>query len=223
MHLIQVSDEQADNTCRNSVGGHPFLPAEVAVPCCRICNEEMALFLQLCIRAEFGLPFQEGSQLIVFMCPSHNECSDGVGGDETEDGRQPEKYWETVEGHYCLYLFPPGEFQPARLDKRISSRKLQFEQAEEEVQDWTDFKKGSYDSKVGGVPGWMNYSVEEVCSCGGKISFVCQVSETEEFEATPEYEDDFEAPYTLFLGNQVYILACEEQCNPRAVVAVCDN
>lgn len=60
----------------------------------------------------------------------------------------------------------------------------------------------------------------------GKI-IVCQLPGGYGFEKlddAPEQPNSFSAQeYCLFLGNIVFILACENNCKPRALFAVCDN
>lgn len=226
MHLISVTNTNADPSCRNTVGGVPFMPAGVSVPRCRICNAPMVLFFQMDIQAEFEIPFEDGSHLLIFMCPTHNEAT-GLAS-LYNDVPLPDQYWQSDEGHYALFLFPPCQLQnDGHMDEHIESFQVTFDRALEEVQTFEDFDVGSYCFKVGGVPGWMNYCVDKRCTCGGKMSFVCQIPDGFGFKkipTAPEQPDSFSASeYCLFLGNQVYVLACELQCNPRAVIAVCDN
>jgi hypothetical protein len=189
----------------------------------------MVLFFQLDIRPEFGLPFKNSSHLLVFMCPKHSEPPD-LPTPTNDDGLPlPPAYWDTTSnGHFSLLLFRPTEMKSSgQLDPFIEPYQLQFEFASEHVQDFSDFQVGAYDFKVGGVPGWMNYQIDKRCSCGGNMQFLCQVPVDFGFKKTstaPQQPDSFSAnEYCLFLGNQVYIMACERQCDPRAVIADCDN
>lgn len=202
------------------------MPEGVSRPRCRICDAQMALFYQLDIRAEFDVPFQQGSHLLVFMCPTHNEIP-GIPA-IYNDSPLPEAFWDTDDGHYALRFYRAENLRnDGKLDEYISSHDLRFERAEEEVQDFDDFKVGSYKFKIGGVPGWMNYSVDKNCPCGGKMSFVCQTPDGFGFRQTPtapEQPDSFSSvKYCLFLGNHVNILACDRQCDSRALIATCDN
>jgi hypothetical protein len=226
MHLISVTDLPADASCRDTVGSTPCLPTGEAVPRCRICHAAMVLFFQLDVRADFGLPFKTGSHLLAFMCPTHNEPPSLPA--TYDDAPLPADYWDADDGHFALLLFPPTELGPGdNPHPFIAPYRLRFEAADEEVQDVGDFQVGSYDFKVGGVPGWINYKVDKRCCCGGRMSFLCQVPDGFGFrktDAAPEQPDSFSSSdYCLFLGNQVYILACERQCDPRAVIAACDN
>lgn len=226
MHLITVTNANADTNCRDTVGGAPFMPVGVSVPRCRICNAPMVLFFQMDIRAEFEIPFKDGSHLLIFMCPTDNEATELAS--LYNESPLPDQYWQSDQGHYALFLFPPSLLQnDGRLDEHIASFSVSFERTVEEIHAFDDFDVGSYDFKVGGVPGWMNYSVDKRCTCGGKMAFICQTPDGFGFKKTPtapEQPDSFSASeYCLFLGNQVYILACDRQCDPRAVIAVCDN
>lgn len=186
----------------------------------------MVLFFQLDIRSEFAIPFRDGSHLLVFMCPTHNDPP-GLPA-IYNDSPLPESYWDADEGHYALFLFPPDELESAgRLDEHIASMSLSFEPAQEEIQNFGEFDAGTYDFKIGGVPGWMNYRIDKRCTCGGKMSFLCQTPDGFGFQKTPaaaEQPNSFSATdYCLFLGNQVFILGCDRQCDPRALIAGCDN
>jgi hypothetical protein len=226
MHLVKVTETPADASCRNTVGGSPFMPPGSSVPRCRLCNARMVLFFQLDIRSEFGLPFRDGSHLLVFMCPTHNEPP--LLPSIYNDSPLPESYWDAETGHYSLLLFPPSDLiSDGHLDEHIASYSLSFEHAQEEIHNFGEFDIGSYEFKIGGVPGWMNYSIDKRCTCGGEMTFICQTPDGFGFKQTPaapEQPDSFSSTeYCLFLGNQVYILACNRQCDPRAVIAGCDN
>ena len=186
----------------------------------------MVLFFQLDIRSEFKIPFRERSHLLVFMCPTHNEPAELPS--IYDSSQLPDSYWDADAGHYALLLFPPGDLiSEGHLDEHIASYSLSFESAQEEIQNFGEFDVGSYDFKIGGVPGWMNYRIDKLCTCGGEISFICQTPDGFGFKQTPTapaQPDSFSySEYCLFLGNQVYILGCNRQCDPRALIAVCDN
>jgi len=226
MHLVSVTDRKADTNCRDTVGGSPFMPHGESVPRCRICDAQMVLFFQFDIRSEFEIPFKMGSHLLVFMCPTHNEPPNL--SSIYNDSPLPMSYWDADEGHFVLLLFSPTNLiSNGQLDEYIEPYTLTFDHATEDVEEFDEFDVGSYDFKVGGVPGWMNYCIEKKCTCGGEMSFICQTPDGFGFKQTtnaPEQPDSFSiTKYCLFLGNQVYILACNRQCDPRAVLAGCDN
>jgi hypothetical protein len=80
---------------------------------------------------------------------------------------------------------------------------------------------------VGGVPYWINFACEPPCACGGRLRFICQIPEHFGFPklpGAPAQPNSFsQADYCYLLGNFVYLLACDRQCDPRAAIAVCDN
>lgn len=226
MHQISISPDVAGTATRNSVGGAPFLPDGDSVPTCRLCGVSMALFLQFDVRPEFGLPFAVGSHLLAFMCPKHNEIPSVPDNYDSSD--LPAEFWLKDDGHYSLQLIKPDiPTSAAELDPFILGWRLDFTTAPESVQDFGDFERGSDDFQIGGIPGWINYAINKSCPCGGKMSFVCQIPDGFEFrqtETAPEQPDSFSnTEYCFLLGNQVFILACDRQCNPSALIAICDN
>jgi hypothetical protein len=70
-HRIDFKPADPTEKLRDSIGGHPYLPKGMDYPACS-CGQRMNLYLQFDIREEFGLPFQTGSHLAVFMCEAHN-------------------------------------------------------------------------------------------------------------------------------------------------------
>jgi predicted DNA-binding WGR domain protein len=60
---------------RSSVGGWPILPRGTSWPVCREngCGKELALFFQIELTADMGLPFPAGSVLSVFQCSTHDD------------------------------------------------------------------------------------------------------------------------------------------------------
>jgi hypothetical protein len=59
------------------------------------------------------------------------------------------------------------------------------------------------------------------------MQFIGQIPDSFGFVKTPDapqQPDGFSATeYCFLLGNQVYILACSNQCHERAAIAICDN
>lgn len=226
MHKIVVTEQAANSGDRNSIGGAPIFAQHQEHPRCKICNAEMTLFLQFDIKAEFSLPFQVGNHLLVFMCPNHNELP--LVPEDYDSPELPKKYWEQDSGHYALILNRPDVEEIGVVDRFIAAKQIEFIKAEETVTDLDNFLSGSPEElKVGGVPGWLNYSVAKQCQCGGELRFTCQIPDWFGFDQTaiaPPQPHSFSATqYCLLLGNQVYILACENQCCDRALIAVCDN
>ncbi len=77
-----------------------------------------------------------------------------------------------------------------------------------------------YDSKIGGFPSWLNYGVNLNCTCGGKLSFICQLSDRHSLFYYGEKPAEY---YHLLNDNYIFLLGCENQCTPYAVIPVCDN
>ena len=65
----------------------------------------------------------------------------------------------------------------------------------------------------------MNYEVNLNCPCGGKLQFLCQLAWNFDFHYGPQRTDYL----SLFNGNHIFFLACDQQCSPYAVIPVCDN
>ena len=226
MHQITITSDVADSQTRDSVGGAPFLADGDSIPTCRLCGASMALFLQCDIRSEFGLPFTDGSHLLVFMCPKHNEIPSIP--DDYDSSDLPAEFWLKDDGHYALQMIAPDTpIFAAAIDPFILPRRLEFIDTPESIQDFGDFDRGSDDFKIGGIPGWINYAINKTCPCGGKMSFVCQIPDGFGFQQTdtaPEQPDSFSSTeYCFLLRNQVFILACDRQCSPHALIAICDN
>ena len=197
----------------------------------------MVLFFQIEIEARFQLRFGAGSQLAAFMCPKHNEIRSIC--PETRRNYQvkpkspfrklPDGYWRRNPGHFKLWLLPPNaERQFEDADEYLVPRELTFRKREEEVVDnGLGRINGSQGFKVGGLPFWPQDPEYYQCSCGGAMSFICQVPDCYGFEklpAAPEQPNSFSASeYCLFLGNDVYLFGCAEQCRPEAVWPVLQN
>jgi hypothetical protein len=75
MYKIVVTDRPAQRGDRNSVGGFPILAKHQAHPRCKICDAQMALFIQFDLNPEFNLSFLANSHSSAFMCPNHNDAS----------------------------------------------------------------------------------------------------------------------------------------------------
>ena len=214
---------------RNSIGGYPILAETQEWPVCKMCNARQVLFLQLDILKEFYLPFASGSHLSVFMCPNHNDIP------TLYNDRQvlPANYWDDNEGHYKLILNPPIKREWAlNLEPHLVYYSLGFKEAEESIISDNLFQGECYEIgssgwKVGGVPSWIQDPEYPYCACGAEMRFVCQIPEDFGFEKAPDAEsqpDSFSHDhYCLFLGNEVYIFACVNQCNPLAVIAAVQN
>src|SRR5262245_25904881 len=84
---IHAMTETAASPTRDSIGGTLFLPPGLDWPECS-CGKRMALFLQFEVRRAFGLPFNDGAQFALLMCPEHNDAPVGW-----PSGSLPPDYW----------------------------------------------------------------------------------------------------------------------------------
>lgn len=208
--LSAVDDDQ---TPPNSIGGQPYLPLGVPIPSCRNCGEELLTFLQFDIEEAWRLPQLSDSHLVVMMCPRCNE----IPTFETyADGKLPAEFWNETEGHFfaaCMSSNVPLQATPPAT-LYLKCQELSFEPSEEEgyVSDMI---------RMGGEPIWLQDPEPVTCGCGAKMLFVAQISENFPFEKlpdAPEQPDSFSADdYCLFLGNEIYIFACPQQCDLRSV------
>lgn len=76
---------------------------------------------------------------------------------------------------------------------------------------------GSQICKVGGAPSWAQDPELYRCACGADLVYLCQVKENWEFAVypgAPEQPYSWGKTYNLFLGNEVYLLACPDHCDP---------
>ncbi|MFD4695609.1 hypothetical protein [Streptomyces sp. NPDC058463] len=86
---------------------------------------------------------------------------------------------------------------------------------------------GAQGFKVGGTPSWAQGPEHLTGACGADLVHVCQVPESMEFAVhpgQPVQPDGVDVgTYLLFLGNEVYFLACPDHCDPAAVRPVNQN
>ncbi|KUJ67827.1 hypothetical protein ACZ90_25040 [Streptomyces albus subsp. albus] len=214
-YAIEVGTEPLTRPTRNSVGGWPFLDEGQEWPEC-FCGERMALFFQLDIPAE--LEHFGGDHLLVFHCRAHNDASDP----QLADGRLVPRYWDAPQPPY------PGPFWRMLLQRHATRPTAEPEPSVRAlpltlrsfVDDPHGRGCGAQIAKVGGTPSWAQYPELYRCACGADLVYLCQVPEGLEFDVHPGQP---EQPYTvhpdtywLFLGNEVYLLACPSHCDPAA-------
>ncbi len=195
---------------RDSIGGGALLKSDSQSPVCRICGERMLLFFQFDIKGEFLLPFKVGSHLVVMMCP---HCNEIPSFSYLSGGRLPPEYWNSTEGHFYAALFlPESRLIEVQAMPYLQSFGLTFQQNRPSKSDLL---------RVGGEPFWLQDSLEFVCSCGTHMQMICQLSENFAFPKVPDAPEQPDGSsvndYCLFLGNEVYVFACPNQCNERAV------
>jgi hypothetical protein len=220
-HRIKPVPVSGDDSPRDSIGGAAVLPAGMKWPHCA-CGQRMVLFFQLDVAEEFGLPFAPGSHLSIFMCPADNDAPE-----QFRKHRLPAQIWKRrrqIDGKkrfYELVLHRPGSREQVHpVEPSLVRRGLRFDRKPEEV-------TGAQGFKVGGHPFWVQMPSYHQCACGAEMRFLCQLPENFPFRKTreaPEQADSFSRnDYCLFLGNCVYLLACEAQCDPLAVHPVVQN
>lgn len=207
-HSIEVGIEPLDRPARNSMGGWPFLDHGQAWPEC-FCGERMALFFQLEVPQD--LEHFGGDHLLVFHCRTHNDASDP----QLSAGRLVPRYWDAPQPAYPRPFWrvllqraaqPLPEAEPSLRALPLTLKPFM---------DTPDSQGlGSQTFKVGGTPSWAQDPEHYTCACGTELAYVCQVPENTEFG------DDTDA---LFLGNEIYLLACPSHCDPAAVWPVNQN
>jgi hypothetical protein len=214
-HAIEVGTEPLDRPVRNSVGGWPFLDDGQQWPEC-FCGERMALFFQLDIPLDvesFG-----GDHLLVFHCRAHNDASDA----QLADGRLVPRYWDAPQPPFPrpfwrVLLQRHAELPTAEPEPSVRALPLTLRPFAETPGEG----RGAQVFKVGGEPSWAQYAEYYRCACGADLVYVCQVPEGMEFAVHPgQPEQSYSVradTYNLFLGNEVYLLACPAHCDPAAV------
>lgn len=221
-HAIEVGGDATARPTRNSVGGWPFLDEGQEWPEC-FCGQRMVLFFQLDIPSDLE-PFA-GDHLLVFHCRAHNDASEP----ELSDGRLVSRYWDAPQLPY------PRPFWRILLQREAAlptpEPEPSLRAAALTLRPFTDVPggqgKGSQTFKVGGAPSWAQFPEYYTCACGAELVYVCQVPEGMEFAACPgQPEQPYSVgadTYNLFLGNEVYLLACPAHCDPAAVWPVNQN
>ncbi|CAM5584796.1 hypothetical protein [Streptomyces griseomycini] len=207
---IEVGTEPLDRPARNSVGGWPYFDDGQEWPRC-FCGERMALFFQLDLPDD--VEFFGGEHLSVFHCAHHNDASDPI----TAGGRLVPRFWEAPQPPF------PGSFWRVLLQRDPGIPEAEPEPAVRALPLTLRPFKDTY-FKVGGTAAWAQEPEYYRCACGAEMAFVCQVPENWGFGVRPgapvqpySISDD---AYMLFLGNEVYLLACPKRCDPAAVLPV---
>jgi hypothetical protein len=220
-HRVKVAGAVKEARPRDSVGGAAVLPEGMAWPHCA-CGERMTLFFQLDVAQHFGLPFAAGCHLAVFSCHVHNEAPE-----QFAKHVLPAAFWKRrrqIGGgprFYEIVLFKPGGHDRVHpVEPHLAHRELRYDRKVEAVNGLQGFK-------VGGCPFWYQAPTYHACPCGAEMRYVCQLPENYPFRKTagaPEQADALSRQaYGLFLGNAVYLLACEARCSPFAVHPVVQN
>lgn len=136
-HRIDYKPADSSVKLRDSNGGHPYLPKGMDYPICS-CGKRMNFYLQFDIREEFGLPYQTGSHLAVFMCQACNNTLDSLSEntprDETGDYHEQLRanYWEHTHWYRLMLFKPESEFEFLPAEEFIKPCwSLNFTKAEE--------------------------------------------------------------------------------------------
>ncbi|MEU2896053.1 hypothetical protein ACWC4E_28915 [Streptomyces sp. NPDC001273] len=207
---IEIGTEPLDRPARDSVGGWPYFDDGQEWPRC-FCGERMALFFQLDLPDD--IEFFGGEHLSVFHCAHHHDASDPV----TAGDRLVPRFWEAPQPPF------PGSFWRVLLQRDPGIPESEPEPAVRALP-LTLRPCGNTRFKVGGTASWAQYPEYYRCACGAELAFVCQVPENWGFGVRPgapvqpySIQDD---AYMMFLGNEVYLLACPKRCDPAAVLPV---
>ncbi|MFI9354908.1 hypothetical protein [Streptomyces lydicus] len=222
-HVIEIGTEPLEHPTRNSVGGWPFFDEGQEWPEC-FCGLRMALFFQFDIPSDLE-PFG-GDHLLVFHCGMHNDAAEA---EQTADGRLVPRYWDAPQPPYPRPFWrvliqrnatrPAAEPEPSVCALPLTLRPFADTPDERGL--------GAQTFKVGGRPSWAQDPEYYRCSCGADLMYLCQVPEGMQFAirpGRPEQPYSISADtYWLFLGNEVYLLACPDHCDPAAVWPVNQN
>jgi hypothetical protein len=142
-HLVTFKPADPTEKLRDSIGGYPYLPKGLDYPACS-CGERMSLYFQFDIREEFGLPYESGSHLAVFMCEACNQLTDRLHGPVKKSRNQLRKnYWDFngtrwkagwTKFYRLMLVKPGGEFEFLPAEEFIRPCSLDFVKTEEH---WT--------------------------------------------------------------------------------------
>ena len=215
-HLVEVGSEPLDGPARNSVGGRPYLDEGQSWPEC-FCGERLVLFFQLDIPSDvetFG-----GDHLLVFQCRAHNDATYA----EEADDRLVPRYWDAPQPPYPRpfwrvllqrhAILPAADAEPSLHALPLTLRPFTDTPDSDGI--------GAQAFKVGGAPSWAQSPEYYRCACGAELEYLCQVPEYMDFAVRPGQPDQpyssGTGTYELFLGNEVYLLACPAHCDPAAV------
>lgn len=217
---------------RDTIGGTPIVTPQQQPPNCQECGTEMTLYLQFDVREEFELPFQTGSHFVFFSCPSCEESRPSFLG--SVEGLHPD-FGSVANNGSSVFLNPPGVEEVFGKASIFPGRELKFYQMNE-VADFNEYSgeisSGIIQSKIGGVPHWIEYAVAGVggqmssprkgtatfvkCKCGGAFRFLTQI------EMMLDFSQDG-AGKLLYSGELIVVLACERQCHPYAIGIISDR
>jgi hypothetical protein len=223
--LRLAAADQKPKNCVGRIGGTAQLRVDTEWPRCRLCDDRMVAYFEIRIPKLQGVPFRAGSRLQAFACRGHDDIAGPIYGDyapfsaASQSVKLPENYWDITDGHYLLRLMPPAAatYAPQR-EARLVHKWVAAPQRMDETADGF---------KLFGEPFWLQDPETHACACGAPMKLLLQVPENYGFdmsEGAPEQPNSFSrTQYCLFLGNQLYLLACVKQCHPLALWPVLQN
>ena len=211
---------ETDLPPRNSIGAHAWISSkEAASPECRECGAKMQLFLQFDISKYFDVSFKNDSHFVLFMCPMCNEIPSF---DNYSGKKLPVEFWKKTEGHFyaALYRDDVSVIYDSGADF-LNEFSLEF------IEETSNSPEERTTIKIGGEPDWLQDPEHFSCQCGADMGLLAQISENYPFPkkiSAPAQPDSFSSKdYCLFLGNEIYIFCCSEQCNDRSVWITVQN
>jgi hypothetical protein len=152
-----------------------------------------------------------GDHLLVFQCPTHDDVAVGP-------SQLPERFWD--EDPFWRILIRRSGTPAPDADPYVEGHRLVL-RPDTEVVD--EYGRGSPGFKLGGFPSWAQNPEHYRCACGTDLAFVVQVPENFGFDMWPMKAPQSDDQVQLFLGNEVYILACPAHCHPGAAWPVLQN
>jgi hypothetical protein len=167
-------------------------------------------------------PFKLGSRLQVFACRENDDIAGTIYSSynrfcaAAQTNKLPDNYWDITDGHYLLRLLPPETpLKSGSMENRLALRNLRPTIREDsEAEPLMSFK-------LLGHPTWAQYPENHTCCCGQPMRLLLQIPENVGFDmapGAPKQPNSFsESQYCLFLGNELYLLACTGQCHPLAL------
>jgi hypothetical protein len=176
-------------------------------------------FLEIELPNDSSCPFQAGGRLQIFACREHDDIAGTIYSDykpfanASRNIMLPDGYWNLSDGHYVLRLLPPSiKTSTARREPRLISQFLVATHADDESEDGF---------KLFGRPYWLQDAETHRCSCGAPMELIVQIPDGQGFPmavGADEQPNSFSrTEYCIFLGNQLYVLGCTKQCDPRAL------
>ena len=181
-------------------------------------------FLDIVLPRSDSQVFATGSRLQIFTCREHDDIAGTIYSDytsfEAANRNQvlPSEYWTLNDGHYLLRLLPPSvETREAGREPRLVPQYLVASKTHDDDEGF----------KLFGEPNWLQDPETHDCSCGAPMQLLLQIPDGMGFasaEGAEKQPNSFsKSKYCIFLGNQLYLFGCSQQCNPLALWPVLQN